>query len=87
MVRQSREPDTRLLAGAFDAVGIVQHGDAVEVTDLAEQFASPVDHRLHEVVADLSRLLHALFDGLFLVAYEFHVNGDAKLSHSDLLVS
>ena len=81
MARQAGKLDPRPLAGAADAVGIVEHRDAVEVARLAQQFAAPMDHRLHVLVAQFGGLFHAPFERLVVVPHEFHVHAQIDIAH------
>ena len=79
--RDARELDPKPLAGAADAVGIVEHGDAVEVAGLAEQLAAPMDHRFDVIVAQRGGLFDAPFERFVVVPHEFEIDAQVKVCH------
>jgi hypothetical protein len=79
--RQTRAFDSGLLAGPLDAIGVIEHGDAVKVSGLRQQFPSPMHHGLDIFVAELGGLLHAPLERLVRVANEFHVHAEKHLAH------
>ncbi len=81
MCGESGEFDAGFLAGAFDAIGVVEHGDAVEVTGFGEEFAAPVDHGLAVLIAELGGFFDAPLEGFVIVSDEFHVDADEDISH------
>ena len=70
-----------ICAGACDSKRIIEHGDAVKVTSLAEQFASPMHHRFDIFIPKFGRFLDTPLKRFVVVPNKLKVNAQVYCVH------
>jgi hypothetical protein len=78
---EAGDGEAGLVAGIFDAPGIIEHRDGVEVTGLAHELTAEVDHGFEERVAHICGGFGGPFERLVGAAGELGVEADMDFAH------